>query len=169
MKYLYSFLVFSLVFLAAGCSMENYEDVDTDQEHWVYLVQNGTNNGVLSLELDAGALYNGYIGLYCSGLTPAAGDIRATLALDEAKAAAFNALQAESGLGVYEALPEGALKVAASAVIPKGGVSALVPVRIDPVLLQKGKSYLFVLTLQSVSAYRVNPELESLYVSVALK
>lgn len=169
MKYLYSFLVFSIVFLAAGCGMENYEEVDTGQEHWVYLVQNGTNNGVLSLELEAGTLYNGFIGLYCSGVTAAGCDIKATLVLDEAKATAFNELQAESGLDAYEAFPEGALKVAASAVIPKGSSAALVPVRIDPVLLKKDRSYLFVVTLQSVSAYRVNPELESLYVRVTLK
>lgn len=169
MNRFYSLFIFSLVFLTAGCGMETYEDVDAGQERWVYLVQNGTDNGLLTLELDAGTLYNGYLGVYCSGIGEPDRPVAVTLALDPEKAAAYNEQQQADGAPAYEDFPEGALQVTGSAVIPAGEVSALIPVRIDPVLLKKNKSYLFVVTLQTVSAYAVKPELESLYVCVKLK
>lgn len=168
-RYSIYYIVFFLVSIASSCNMENYEEVDGDYERLVYLVQNGTSNGVLSKVIDADTIFDTNIGVYCSGVASLDKDILVTLAPDNEKFVAFNALQQESGAAVYEELPAGSVTIPASATIGKGTVSAFVPLKIDPTLLEVGKSYLFVVTLKSVSDFKINPKAESLYYNVTLK
>lgn len=168
-RYYIYYIVLLFVSVVSSCKMEDYEEVDSGYERLVYMVQNGTNNGVLSKAIDADKTFNTNVGVYCSGVASLDKDVTVTLAVDNEKFNAFNNLQEEAGATVYDEFPAGSLTVANSATIEKGNVSALVPVKIDPILLETGKTYLFVVTLKSVSDFKINPKVESLYYSVTLK
>lgn len=167
-QHYFIYLILTLLF-ANSCELEDYKEVDSDFKRMIYLVQNGTVNGVLTKEIAADSVFNGQLSVYCSGVTLPDKDVSVQLMLDTDKLSTFNASQASAGETVYESLPAGALTLPETVLIPKGKEKGILPFRIDPSGLQPGTSYMFVVTIRAVSEYEINTRLGSLYYSVKLK